>query len=303
MALVKFNDLMENAERENYAVGYFESWNLESLLAVADAAEVTRSPVLLGFSGIYLTHPERVRRDSISIYAALGLEVCREISVPAALVFNECPDLELVLEAVNLGYSLVMFSDDALTLEEQIARVRQATKAAHQAGAAVEGEALALPGVGGDLLEKPERFPFTEVDTAQEFVQHTGVDAFAVNIGQVHLHGRQQVELDFMRLQELYTTLRVPLVLHGASSVRPDHLAQAVKYGIRKINVGSLLKQVYFENLRKSCCGTEQGYNPYEVIGSGLESDVLTTGRLALQVKVHELMELFGSCGKAESFL
>src|SRR5580704_13027035 len=60
MALTKFNDLMHEAEKGQYAVGYFESWDLESLQAVADAAEVMRSPVLLGFSGIYLHHPDRL---------------------------------------------------------------------------------------------------------------------------------------------------------------------------------------------------------------------------------------------------
>ena len=156
MTLVKFGDLMKHAEQEGYAVGYFESWNLESLMAVADAAEATRSPVLLGFSGIYLQHPARVRRDPISAYAALGLEVCRQITVPAALVFNECPKLEQVLDAIDQGYNLVMFSDGSLPLEEQTARVRQVVEAAHQIGVAVEGEALTLPGVGGDLLEMSE---------------------------------------------------------------------------------------------------------------------------------------------------
>jgi len=303
MTLVKFGDLMKHAEQEGYAVGYFESWNLESLMAVADAAEATRSPVLLGFSGIYLPHPARVRCDPISMYAALGLEVCRQITVPAALVFNECPKLEQVLEAIDQGYSLVMFSDESLPLEEQTARVRQVVEAAHQIGVAVEGEALTLPGVGGDLLEMSEHISLTEVKTACDFVEQTDVDAFAVNIGQMHLHGRQQVQLDLVRLQELYAALQVPLVLHGASSIRPDHLARAVTCGIRKINVGSLLKQANFESLREACAEIRRGYNPYEVIGSGLEGDVLMAGRVALQKKVEELMELFGSTGKAESFL
>jgi len=57
MPLTSFNDLMAAAERGRYAVGYFESWSLESLLAVADAAEAVRSPAILGFSGTYLTDP------------------------------------------------------------------------------------------------------------------------------------------------------------------------------------------------------------------------------------------------------
>jgi fructose/tagatose bisphosphate aldolase len=102
MALTKFNDLMRDAEKGLYAVGYFESWDLESLQAVADAAEALHSPVLLGFSGIYLHHPERLTRERLSVYAALGNEVCRQISVPACLLFNESPHLERVLEAIDL---------------------------------------------------------------------------------------------------------------------------------------------------------------------------------------------------------
>ena len=73
MALTKFNDLMRDAEKRRYAVGYFESWNLESLQAVADAAECMNSPVLLGFSGIYLHHPERITRERLSVYAASAM--------------------------------------------------------------------------------------------------------------------------------------------------------------------------------------------------------------------------------------
>ena len=85
MTLVPFNTLMNDAMAGGYAVGYFESWNLESLLAVADAAEAVRSPVILGFSGIYLPHPQRVVKDPLQVYAAMGFEVCRRIRVPACL--------------------------------------------------------------------------------------------------------------------------------------------------------------------------------------------------------------------------
>ena len=71
MARVSFAELMEAAERDNYAVGYFESWNLESLLAVADAAEAVRSPVILGFSGIYLPHPQRAAPQQMSTQSVL----------------------------------------------------------------------------------------------------------------------------------------------------------------------------------------------------------------------------------------
>jgi fructose/tagatose bisphosphate aldolase len=74
----------------------------------------------------------------------------------------------------------------------------------------------------------------------------------------------------------------------------------AIQLGIRKVNVGSVLKSSFFEAVR-SACGKVVGdkYNPYETVGSGLEADVLAVGRLALQETVVGLMRLFGSAGKA----
>lgn len=299
MSLVPFDELMVAAGEGGYAIGYFESWDLASLMAVADAAEATRSPVILGFSGIYLRHRDRLVGERLSAYAALGLDICHTLSVPAALVYNESPDLASVFEAAGLGFSLVMYSDEGLEPAVQQARVGQVVEVAHRHGAKVEGEIAPLPGVGGELAGVPDDARLTDADAAVAFVAKTGVDALAVNLGQMHLHGRRALRLDMARLHKLEHQVPVPLVLHGASSVRHDDLRTAIELGIRKINVGSLLKQAYFEALRAACAAVEDPYNPYEVVGSGLKADVLTAGRIALQQTVEELMRLFGSVDKA----
>ena len=299
MPLTSFQDMMAEAERGHYAVGYFESWNMDSLQAVADAAESTRSPVILGFSGIHLPHPGRIVRDRLGLYAALGIEACRGLAVPACLVFNESPYLDLVMEAIDLGFGLVMFADEDLSYQKQLECVRRVVESAHQASVAVEAELSALPGIGGELSDVPSDLHLTDPDLAREFAEGTGVDALAVNIGQAHLHGRKEVGLDLSRLAELSEAIPVPLVLHGASSVRRGDLAEAINLGIRKINVGSVLKRSCFEAMRSACGKIGKDYNPYEVIGSGLERDVLAVGRSALQKTVAELMHLFGSAGKA----
>jgi ketose-bisphosphate aldolase len=298
MSLVQFNQLMAEAERGQYAVGYFESWNLESLLAVADAAQVTQSPVLLGFSGIYLSHPARVTKEPLSLYSALGLETCRRLAVPASLVFNESPDFESVLEAIKLQFGLVMFSDERLDFQELVGYVSRVVARAHSVSAAVEGELKTLPGVAGGLSSVPDDFRLTDPRRAQEFVERTGIDALAVNVGQAHLHGRSQVHLNLERVAELRQAVRVPLVLHGASSVYPEDLVEAIRLGVRKINVGSVLKRTYFEALRRACVQVNAAYNPYEVMGSGMQEDVLTIARVALQKKVEDLICLFGNAGR-----
>ncbi len=299
MPMIPFAELMDRARRGSYAVGYFESWNVESLLAVADAAEAQRSPVILGFSGLYLPHPRRAAPDPLSAYAALGTEVCKSLSVPCCLLFNESPRFDWVQEAVRLGFGLVMFTDETLALPEQTARVKSIAEIAHTSGAAVEGELGALPGVGGELAAAPAENPLTDPRMAREFIEATGADALAVNVGQAHLHGRAELALDHARLAELAAAVPVPLVLHGASSVSRGDLAEAIRRGVRKINVGSVVKKSFFEAVRTACAAVGPGYNPYEVVGSGLEGDVLTAGRLAMRKSVEELMRVFGSAGRA----
>lgn len=299
MSLVSFKELMAEAERGQYAVGYFECWNMESLFAVADAAEAARSPVILGFSGIALPSPRRVVKERLSPYAALGLETCRVMSVPACLLFNESAHMDWVMEAIDLGFSQVMFTDDDMDYSTLVERVRQVVAKAHPAGVAVEGEISAVPGLSGELSAPPGDLHLTDPGLARQFVEQTGVDALAVNVGQAHLHGRQKVHLNMDRLAELREAIPVPLVLHASTSVVREDLVSAVKLGIRKINVGSILKLSYFEATRQACQGVGEHYNPYQVVGSGLEQDILVAGRLAVQRVTEELMHLFGSAGRA----
>jgi fructose/tagatose bisphosphate aldolase len=170
----------------------------------------------------------------------------------------------------------------------------------------VEGECTPLPGAGsGNIDDHREEQP-TSVDNAEKFVADTEVDAFAVNIGQKHLHARKLLDLDIDLLYRIRERIRVPLVLHGGSSVSKASIRGAIEAGIRKINIGSILKQRFLEEIVSAISPLEfsmdslmvSGYNPYELIGSGFSKDILTRGRLAVQRQVESLMQLFGSTGK-----
>jgi len=298
MPLVPFGDMMRDAARERYAVGYFESWNLESLLAAADAAQALQSPVLLGFSGIYLPHPQRRTQEYLRDYVALANSVATRLTVPACVVFNESPHRAWVDEAIALGFGLVMYAEDAPASPDLLLYLAALVERAHRAGVAVEAEMQSLPGVGGELMHVPDEMPLTNPSDASAFVEQTRIDALAVNVGQVHLHGRTHVRLDLERLEAIRRATATPLVLHGATSVSPDDLAQAIQMGVQKVNIGSALKRVYFEALREACGKVGQTFNPYDVMGSGLDADVLTSARLALQTHVQEWIGLLGSAGK-----
>jgi len=298
MPLVSFRALMEDAERGAYAVGYFESWNLESLQGVVDAAEEEKSPVILGFNGIDLPDPRRLAAERLELYAALGRAACEHTTAPAVLLFNESPYPAWVERAIELGFNMVMFSDEHVSPDELRTQVRSTVVTA--AGrAAVEAEMEAVPGLAGGLDEVPASIDLTDPDRAAAFVADTGIDSLAVSLGQVHLHGRKKVGLDLDRLRRIRAGVDIPLVLHGATSIDDTALREAIRHGIRKINVGSALRAAFYRALMDRFAVTGSDFNPYDVMGSGRLDDVLMAGRLAVRDVVRQKMRLFGSAGRA----
>src|SRR6476659_342354 len=132
MPLKPVFDLVHDAREKKYAVGYFESWNFESLQGVVDAAEQTRSPLIIGFNGDFMSHRSSRLPERIRCYAELGKAAASGASVPCGLIFNECRRDEWVREAVLAGFNLVMPADPQASFEEYVRRVTALAEHAHQ---------------------------------------------------------------------------------------------------------------------------------------------------------------------------
>ena len=293
MPLEPAGPMLARARREGYAVGYFESWNLESLQGVVDAAEQTRSPIILGFNGDFLSRPARQAEERIAWYAALGRAAAKSASVPCALIFNECPRDDWVRAAIDAGFNLVMPADASATPDETTRRVGTLATLAHARGVAVEAEVGELPcGVvgGGGALTDPE--------AAEVFVASTGVDLLAVSVGNVHIKTRGEAPLDLERLEAIRRRVAVPLVLHGGTGIAAASLREAIALGVAKVNYGTYLKQRYLRAVRTAL--TRDLEDPHQLLGLGGPDDVLVAGRLAVRDAVLERIDVLGCCGKAD---
>jgi ketose-bisphosphate aldolase len=287
--------LLRHAVEHGYAVGYFESWNLESLLAVKDAAEEARSPVIIGFNGGFLGNKNRRQVENIHVYGRLGRAVAEQSSVPMSFILNEAVDVGLLQEALKAGFNVVMHDHEASSLEESIRINASLVRDAHQAGAEVEAEIGELPtaGVGGSLLSKGAK---TDPAEALRFVQVTGVDALAVAIGNVHVLEGRKSRLDFELLAELRRVIPVPLVLHGGTGIDPDELRKAIRAGVCKINVGTVLRRRFINSLKRYYLANDVDLlDPGEVTSVGGARDMLTAARSEVASEVTALMKLFGS--------
>ncbi len=294
MPLEPIDSLLGKAMADGYAVGYFESWNLESLQGVIDAAEQTRSPVIIGFNGDFLSGVDRSAPERISWYGALGKAAAESAAVPCGLIFNECRQDARVREAVDSGFNLVMPVDPDAPYDEYVARVRSLVAYAHPRGVAVEAEIGELPcGASGAVAGGS----LTDPDLAAAFVEATGVDVLAVSAGNVHVLLGDQRELDLDHLGEIRRRVSVPLDLHGGTGISETSVRQAVSLGVAKMAYGTYVKNRYLAAVRKAL-GNDKA-DPHTLLGVGGDEDVLVTGRLAVRDAVLERIDFLGCCGKA----
>jgi ketose-bisphosphate aldolase len=294
MSLWPISELIHRARKQRYALGYFESWNLESLQGVLDAAEMTGSPIIIGFNGDFLSRPGRKLTERIRYYAELGKAGAADAAVPCGLIFNECPNDEWVRNAVLAGFNLVMPADPNASYEDYRVRVTALTEFAHQHGAAVEAEVGRLP-VGESGFRNGNSL--TDPELAARFVQDTQVDLLAVSVGNVHVLTKGELDLDLKRLSQISERVNRPLVLHGGTGITANSIRESIKLGVTKVNYGTYLKQRYLAALRSSV--TAGVDNPHQLFGMGDEHDVMMAGRLAVRDAVLERIELLGCCGKA----
>lgn len=286
---------MESARRGGYAVGYFESWNLESLQGVIDAAEASRSPIIIGFNGDFLSRPERRAPEQLAWYAELGRAAAKSATVPCGLIFNECPDDVWVRRAADAGFNLIMPADPAASYDDYVRRVQTLTAHAHALGVAVEAELGQLPcGASGEVTPGGE---MTDPETAAHFVTATHVDLLAVSVGNVHIKLNGAQALDLPRLEAIHRRVDRPLVLHGGTGIDAPSLKQAIRLGVAKVNYGTYLKQHYLKAVRAALATDEP--NPHELLGIGGPRDVMVAGRLAVRDAVLARIENLGCCGKA----
>jgi ketose-bisphosphate aldolase len=295
MPLESMTQLLFDARRRNYAMCYCEAWNIESFAGVLEAAEETDSPIIAGFNGGFLMHPQRTRSENLALYAGLGRALAT-FSVPVAFLLNETDDLAQIGYGIDLGFNAVMVESDHLGSAEYLQVVKEAVRIAHSRGVSVEAQVGRLPYVGdrGELQGE-----ITDPAVARRFVQETEVDALGISIGNVHVLTKGQASIDLESLARIHDLIEIPLVIHGGTGFPLQLAAEAIRFGVAKFNFGTALKQAYLQATDKGLKDYSAGSDPHPFLGMGGKKDIMVAGKEAVKKKVKELLAATGSAGKA----
>ncbi|MDO4363333.1 MAG: class II aldolase [Clostridia bacterium] len=231
MMLVNMRDLLEDAERGNYAVGSFSVANMEMVLGVLKAAKELNAPVILQIAEV------RLKQSPLEIIGPLMVAAAENADTPVAVHFDHGKTIEKITEALDLGFTSVMFDGSHLPLEENIETTKKVISIAEEYDAAVEAE---IGCVGGSEDGNEDiAINCTKPDDAVRFEKETGVDALAIAIGNAHGNYKSTPKLRFDILKQVDDMTETPLVLHGGTGISPEDFVKCSKTGIKKINIAT----------------------------------------------------------------
>ena len=286
--------MLRKAHDEHYAVGHFNINNLEWTKAILLTAEELKSPVILGVSEGAAKY-----MGGFKVVAAMvkALDECLGITVPVALHLDH-GTYNGVKACIEAGFTSVMFDGSSLPFEENLAKTQELVNLAHDKGLSIEAEVGAIGGTEDGVTADGEVADPEEC----RIIANLGVDFLAAGIGNIHgIYPEGWTGLHLDALENIQkATGGIPLVLHGGTGIPDDQIRAAIKGGMSKINVNTDCQLVFAQATIDYCAAgkadpsaanTAKGYDPRKLLKPGFQ---------AIQAKVKEKMELFGSIGKAE---
>ena len=183
MALVNIKEMLEKARREHYAVGAFDASTIEMAMAIVEAAEEEKSPVIV----MGLTPDLQQGNEKMLTYWTESLkDLAKKASVPVCLHLDHARDMNFLKRCVDAGFTSVMYDASEYPFEENVRLSKEAADYAHKYGATVEAE---LGHVGDGIVsgvikedgnyDNPEDY-LTNPEEMKRFIAETGVDCLAV---------------------------------------------------------------------------------------------------------------------------
>jgi fructose-bisphosphate aldolase, class II len=283
--------ILQKAQKHGYAVGAFNINNMETALAIVEAAEKEKAPV------ICQTSEGGIKYGGMDMLLAIGREIAHKSSIPVSLHLDHGKDPVIVREAIRAGYESVMYDGSEHPFEKNIEITSEIVKLAHKHNVTVEAELGAISGIEDFVSVADREAQLTNPEQAREFVKQTRCDFLAIAIGTSHgaYKFTKKSALDLHRLKEIKERVKVPLVLHGASSV-PKHLVKgirkyggdlgnpvgvsdkdlkkAVKLGINKVNTDTDLRLAFTAGVRKLLKEHTAEFDPRKILTPAYEEMV-----------------------------
>lgn len=298
-------EILKAAQTGGYGVGAFNTDNLETTQAIVEAAEETKSPILMAITAGALKY-------SGTRIVDIAMAEARNATVPVAIHLDHGDSFESCMWCIRKGFTSVMIDKSHEDEATNIRETRRVVDAAHAVGVSVEAEIGRLVELGAEVIISEENATLTTADEAERFISACGADTLAIAVGTAHgpNKGRGRPEINHQRIAEIRARVEQPLVMHGASSIpqdvvarvneaggilkdavgiHDDDIGQAIASGMCKVNVGTDLRIASTAGIR------ELIRDKPDIIDM---RKILAPARNEMKKVIVKKMNLLGSSGK-----
>ncbi len=292
--LVNLTKILPAARRGNYAICAFNINNMEIAQGVVNAAVKLNRPVVLQTSQGAI---EYAGMEYLAAFGHIAAETHQKL--PIVLHLDHGTDEVLVERTIKSGwYSSVMIDASRNPFSKNISITRRIVALAHARGMSVEAELGPILGIEDQVRVSRAEAAFTDPAQVKKFVAETKCDALAVSVGTAHGPVKyapgEKPSLDFKRIAAIAAATKIPLVLHGASSVPHDvilelheqcsrlgdcarvhdavgvpeaQIKKAIGFGISKINIDTDVRIAFTAAVRKTLLNDSQLIDPRKILG------------------------------------
>lgn len=255
--MINVTENLRHARENGYAIGAFNTNNLEVTKAICAAASKHNAPILIQ------TTPGAIEYAGLEqIFTIIENEI-KDRGIKAAIHLDHAKDFSMIKRAVEIGYKSVMFDGSHFPFEENIVLTSKVVHYAHKHNVAVEAEVGVIAHEEGGRLS--HKAVYSVPHEVKKFIEATGIDSVAVSVG--NEHGAPKGErIDFGLLAKIAEVVNIPLVMHGASGLSTGDIREAISIGVSKFNIDT--------NIRKAFAGAiESSHEPdyREAIKDGME--------------------------------
>ena len=268
--------VLGDAKREKTAVAGLVCLGWEDMRAYVAAAESENLPVILQAG------PSCRRHTPLPVLGKMMRYLAEAVSVPVVIHLDHGNSIDECKEAIDSGFSSVMFDGSRLSLHENIEKTKAVVEIASAYGISVEGE------IGFVGYAKGESSAGTDPNEASLFASETNIDAMAISIGNMHLQLDTETRLDETLLRKIQEKTQIPLVIHGGSGVPKRQRAfLAENSNICKYNIGTELRVAFGKGLRATLDSDPTVFDRVQIL-SALEPQIEADARDVLRSIQHD---------------
>lgn len=235
--------MLQWAKENGFAIPAFNYSDIWELLAIIDAAKKAKSPVYIA------SNMRVVDAMGIEVTGAVGRQFQEASNNMICNHLDHSTDVDLCLKAIDNHYGSVMYDGSLLDLKENVSNTTRVVKYAHARGVFVEAEVGKIRGNNVEGVYVGQNYLATKEEALA--MQEAGIDSLAIGIGNAHGFYKETPVLNLERLHEINKAVDIPLVLHGGTGIPSEQVTEAIRLGIAKVNVGTLLHSTYINKLKE----------------------------------------------------